>query len=160
MTRGNGTSTTYGYDAVSRLSSLVQDLASTGNDLTLGLGYNPASQITSTTRSNDGYSFTQANANVTDTINGLNQITTTGSAGVTHDARGNVTAIGASSYGYSSENLLTSAPGSATLVYDPATRLYQTSNGTTTTRYAPKWGERIQRWRRYRGRTWQNSKSP
>lgn len=136
LTRGNGTSTTYGYDAVSRLSSLMQDLASTGNDLTLGLGYNPASQITSTTRSNDGYSFAQANANVTDTINGLNQVTATGGASVTHDARGNITAIGASGYGYSSENLLTSAPGSASLAYDPGMRLYQTVGGGVTTRFA------------------------
>ncbi len=133
LTRGNGTTTSYSYDAVSRLSSLVQDLASTANDLTLGFGYNPASQIVSNTRSNDNFAFTGlANQNVTDAINGLNQIVTTGATSLTHDARGNISAIGGSSYGYTSENMLVSAPGSVTLAYDPLLRLYQTAGGTTT----------------------------
>lgn len=136
LARGNSTSTTYTYDAVSRLNQLVQDLNSTGNDVTFGYSHNPASQIIQNTRSNDGYSFAQANANVTDTINGLNQIVTTGATSVTHDARGNITAIGANGYGYSSENLMTSAPGSVTLGYDPLMRLYQTVGGGVTTRFA------------------------
>ncbi|HEY0026949.1 MAG TPA: hypothetical protein VGC35_03685 [Allosphingosinicella sp.] len=38
-------------------------------------------------------------------------------------------------FGYSSENLLTSAGGGATLSYDPALPLYQVG-GETTTRFA------------------------
>lgn len=126
------TSTDYTYDPVSRLSNLFNDLASTGNDLTLGFSHDPAGGIISNTRSNDSYSFVQSNANVTDTLNGLNQIVSTGGTSVSHDARGNISAIGGSSYGYSSENLLTSAPGSVTLAYDPMGRLYQTAGGSTT----------------------------
>ena len=49
-TRGNGTSTSYSYDAASRLAQLTQDLASTGSDQTLGFSYNPASQIATPVR--------------------------------------------------------------------------------------------------------------
>ena len=52
LTRGNGTVTSYyGYDAVSRLASLAQDLAGTYADLTPAFTYNPASQIATVTRS-------------------------------------------------------------------------------------------------------------
>ena len=63
-------------------------------------------------------------------------ITTTGGTSISHDSRGNVSAIGASSYGYSAENLMTSAPSSGAFAYDPANRLYQAANGGTTTRFA------------------------
>ncbi|HEY0113198.1 MAG TPA: hypothetical protein VGB59_08600 [Allosphingosinicella sp.] len=39
---------------------------------------------------------------------------------LSYDAKGNITQIGSASYGYSSENLLTSAPN-YTLNYDPLT---------------------------------------
>src|SRR5437868_6688772 len=94
---------------------------------------NPAGEIATTTRSNDSYAYTgHANANVTGTANGLNQLTAIGGVSDSHDSRGNVSAIGSSSYGCSSENLLTSAPSSTTLSYDPANRLYQTAGGSTT----------------------------
>ncbi|MET4899037.1 RHS repeat domain-containing protein, partial [Sphingomonadaceae bacterium jetA1] len=48
----------YGYDAISRLASLSDDLAGTADDVTTTFEYNPASQITAKTRSNDGYAFT------------------------------------------------------------------------------------------------------
>ena len=44
--------TTYGYDAISRLTSIADDLAGTANDLTTSFGYNPANQIVSRTQSN------------------------------------------------------------------------------------------------------------
>jgi hypothetical protein len=68
--------------------------------------------------------------------NGLNQLATIGGTGTGHDARGNMTADGlGKTFGYSSENLLTSASGGAALSYDPALRLYQVS-GAATTRFA------------------------
>jgi len=144
LTRGNGTTTSYDHDAISRLEELVQNLAGTSNDLTLGFGYNPADQIVDDTRSNDAYSFTGlANQNVSDSHNGLNQIAQTGSAGVSHDGPGNTTAIGTASYGYDRENMLTSAPGGVTLGYDPALRLYQLSDGGTTTRFLHDGGSMI-----------------
>jgi YD repeat-containing protein len=69
LTRGNGASTTYGFDAASRLTQLVQNLNGTTNDLTLDFTYNPAGEIVTNTRSNDAYSFTgHANANIADTL--------------------------------------------------------------------------------------------
>jgi hypothetical protein len=51
-----------------------------------------------------------------------------------HDGKGNIAAVGTDSYGYSSENFLTSGPGSTSLSYDPMGRLYQVAQGATTTR--------------------------
>ena len=68
------------------------------------------------------------------TANGLNQYTAAGAASFTYDPKGNLTSDGTNTYGYSSESLLTSAPG-ATLSYDPFLRLYQIA-GSTTTRFA------------------------
>ena len=49
LARGNGTSTSYTPDAVSRLQTLTQTFpGSSANSLTLGFGYNPAGQIVST----------------------------------------------------------------------------------------------------------------
>ena len=47
------------------------------------------------------------------------------------DARGNLTLDPSTSrtYGYSSENLLTSASGGVSFAYDPLLRLYSTSSG-------------------------------
>ena len=133
MTRGNGTTTSYGYDAASRLTSLSQDLAGTSANQSLTFAsYNPAGQIGSRTASNDAYAWTEHyNVNRAYTANGLNQYTLSGSVVPTYDRRGNLTSAGGGSYGYSSENLLVTAP-SLTLSYDPALRLYQTVGAATT----------------------------
>jgi RHS repeat-associated protein len=138
LTLGDGTSTSYGYDAGSRLTSLGHDLSGTSYDQTLGFSYNPASEITQNTRSNDAYAWTgHYNVNRGYTANGLNQYTASGPVTPTYDGKGNLTSAGSTTYGYSSENLLTSASGGITLSYDPAMRLYQTAGGTPgTTRFA------------------------
>ncbi|HEX6377209.1 MAG TPA: hypothetical protein VFZ91_15965, partial [Allosphingosinicella sp.] len=61
--------------------------------------------------------------------NGLNQYLSSASVTPTYDARGNLTSAGSATYGYSSENLLTSASGGITLAWDPMLRLYQTAGG-------------------------------
>ena len=85
----------------------------------------------------DAYAFTQIGSGSTAfTQNGLNQQITVGGVAATWDTKGNLTSEPQSgkTYGYSSENLLTSSSGgtSATLGYDPALRLYQVAGGTTT----------------------------
>jgi RHS repeat-associated protein len=140
LTFANGASQVYSYDPVSRLASLTNNLSGTANDLTVGtLAYNPASQIRTRPVSNDAYAFTKANLTETGVANGLNQLTTYAGKSLSHDANGNVAAFGADSYGYSSENLLTSATvgGVATaLAYDPLLRLYQTSSGASVSKFA------------------------
>ena len=135
LTRGNGTVTTYGYDSVSRLASQIDNLTGTTNDQTLTFAYNSASQIASQTKSNDLFAWTGHGSGTTAiTANGLNQLTAIGGAAPTYDARGNLTSDPTSgrTYAYSSENLLTSASGGATLAYDPLLRLRQVAAASTT----------------------------
>ena len=139
LTRGNGTVTTYAYDPASRLGQLAQDVAGTTLDLTLGFTYNAAGQIATHTRSNDLYSWTGTPAGTTDsTVNGLNQVTQSGSSAVTHDLRGNIVTHGSRGYVYSSENLLTSSSdpgGTEDYGYDPLLRLHRVVWGTTVRNY-------------------------
>jgi YD repeat-containing protein len=138
LARGNGTVTAYAYDGVSRLSQIAHDFAGTASDHSLGFGYNPASQISQNTRSNDAYAFTSlTNLNRADTINGLNQVTATGGTALTHDARGNIQTIGSNYYEYSAENRLAWVwdPDPTALAYDPLGRIHQTAYPATT-RYA------------------------
>lgn len=137
-TFGNGSSQSFGYDAVSRLSSLTNDLngGTTTGDLSQSFAYNPGSQIASVTRGADAYAWGgHYNVDRSYTANGLNQLTAAGSTSLGYDARGNLTSLGSSSYGYSSENMMTSAPGSTTLAYDPLSRLYEIAKSGTTTRF-------------------------
>ncbi len=135
LTRGNGTTTSYGYDAVSRLSQLVQGLNGTSHDLTLGFSHDPAGRIAAATRSNDAYAWTAHYAvDRNYTANGLNRYTASGSASPAYDARGNLIWDGSRSFGYTSENLMVSAwPHS--LVYDPIGRLIHIDTATGVDRF-------------------------
>jgi RHS repeat-associated protein len=135
VTYGNGAAQAFTYDAVSRLASLTNDLSGTTNDLSVTFAYSPASQITQIVRTGDAYAYTaMGNGSTAFTQNGLNQQITIGGSSASWDSKGNLTSEPQSgkTYGYSSENLLTSASGSVTLGYDPALRLYQVAGGTTT----------------------------
>src|ERR1044072_5670841 len=95
------------YDNVSRLSQLVHNPAGTSYDLTIDLSYNPASQIASTTRSNDAYAWGGHYAiDRNYAANGLNQYTAAGGASFSYDSRGNLTSDGTNTYSYDSENRL------------------------------------------------------
>jgi RHS repeat-associated protein len=136
LTFGNGVAQAFTFDPVSRLASLTNDLSGTTNDLTVSpIAYSPASQIASTVRTGDAYAWTgHGNGSTPFTQNGLNQQITIGGSAATWDTKGNLTSEpqSAKTYGYSSENLLTSATGGVTLGYDPGLRLYQVAGGTTT----------------------------
>lgn len=138
VTFGNGSSQSFAYDAASRLLSLTNNLggAATTDDLTQAFDYNSASQIASVARSNDAYAW-QAHYNVdrSYTIDGLNRIMNAGGAGFAYDLRGNLTSDGSNAYAYTAENLLATAPGGATLAYDPLGRLYETAKPPVTTRF-------------------------
>ncbi|WP_169746400.1 RHS repeat-associated core domain-containing protein [Sphingomonas changbaiensis] len=147
LTRGNGTTTSYCYGGVATqpgctspgngfyFTGLAQNLTSTASDQNLTFAINPAGQQYSQTRSNDAYSFRQIyNTNRSYTANGLNQYSAAGNTVPGYDAKGNLTSFWGQTYGYSSENLLTSATGTSGLSYDPGLRLYQV-NGATTVRF-------------------------
>jgi RHS repeat-associated protein len=137
-----GTATSYAYDSAGRLQTLTHDLAGTSGDQVIGLGYNPASQMVSESRSNDAYAWRGA-ATVErsyGTANGQNQYAGTVSDGVpsatfAYDANGNLTSDGSTTFAYDAENRLISATGvkNAALVYDPLGRLFQVSSTATGT---------------------------
>src|SRR5206468_2644136 len=95
----------------------------------------PAWQITQNVRTGDVYAWTgHGNGSTATVTNGLNELVTVGGTAAAYDSKGNLTTdpATAKTYGYSSENLLTSASGGVTLAYDPLLRLYQTVGAATT----------------------------
>lgn len=135
-----GTSTGYGYDPASRLSSISHDIGGDHNDQSWGFSYNPASQIVARTSTNDAYvSNTAYTVNRGYSVNGLNQYTAAGPVTFRYDANGNLDHDGATVWAYDSEDRLVVARGErhADLQYDPLGRLFQTSgtNGPGTTQY-------------------------
>jgi len=118
--------TNYSYDAVSRPTQIVHDLAGTSNDLTLDFGHNPAGQIASTTRSNPGSGPGQADAYAwtdhyavarTYAADGLNRYSAVGAIEPTYDPRGNMTSAGTTTYSYTADNRIATAGGS-TMVHN------------------------------------------
>ncbi|MGY4397339.1 RHS repeat-associated protein [Sphingomonas sp. UYAg733] len=133
-----GVATTYGYDPVSRLASIADDLAGTASDVTSTFGYSPASQMISKARGNTAYAFNgypvvPISRNYA--VNGLNQYMSGGAATFGYDANGNLTSDGAGNvFGYDVENRLITRSGGVALVWDPMGRLYKVSSTTTDTR--------------------------
>jgi RHS repeat-associated protein len=128
--RGNGTTSQYAYDAVSRLTALSHDLSGSSADQSFSFTYNPASQITIRTASNDSYAWLgHFNVDRAESINDLNQIA---SVGFAHDGRGNLTSDNSTTFTYNVDNQLVATSSGATLSYDPLGRLYQATNGSTT----------------------------
>jgi RHS repeat-associated protein len=148
LTRGNGTVTGYGYDAASRLATLLNDFPAAGSDLTIGMAYNPAGQIVSRSGAHGAYAFTgHGSGTIASSANGLNQLSAQGGVALSHDSKGNMTFNGTRSFSYSSENLLTGASGggqpAATLGYDALGRLSSIAAGGAETRLSYDGADRI-----------------
>lgn len=124
VTRGNGATTSYGYDPASRLATLAHDLTGSGSDVAFGFGYTPASQITARSISNAAYVYQPAQDATAYVNNGLNQATSAGGLTLVWNAQGNLTSDGVRPFTYDAANRLTGTTGSA-LTYDPLDRLYQ-----------------------------------
>lgn len=127
LTRGNGVSTVYGYDTVSRLND-VKLMAGTSTTNEYTFTYTPADEISQKTISNGSFSWTGAVAvNRGYTANGLNQYATiTGIANPTYDPKGNLTSAGGNTYSFAAENdIATQVIGSSTwrFYYDPLHRM-------------------------------------
>ncbi len=127
----------YGYDAASRLSSLSQNFAGGVGNLITSFGYNPASQIVSQTRDNTAFSFSSyVGKNLSYAVNGLNQYSAVASNTYGYDSNGNLTSDGGVAYTYDAENRLVVASTGTQLTYDPLGRLYEVySPGTGATRF-------------------------
>jgi RHS repeat-associated protein len=130
-----GSSLSYSYDAVGRLTGIADAFNWTPANGTLTFAHNPAGQIVSQTRSNDGYAWAGAyTINRPYTTNGLNQYNAAGDASFSYDANGNLTSDGSATFTYDVENRLVAAGGSRTaaLRYDPLGRLYEVVGAATT----------------------------
>jgi RHS repeat-associated protein len=138
LMRGNATTTSYGYDAASRLTSLSHDVGGTALDATISFGYTLAGQISSRDTNNTDLGWwAPPTKNQTYVANKLNQYASVNGTTYTYDLRGNITSDGSRGFGYDLENRLLSVSGSAsmTLSYDPLGRLKQTVSGGATTQY-------------------------
>jgi RHS repeat-associated protein len=135
--RGVGSSSAaYGYDGAGRLNYLAQIFPSSANNVISTFAFNPASQIVTTTRDNDAFTYAgEYSVNRAYAVNGLNQYTSAGPATFAYDATGNVTSDGTNSYIYDMENRLThaSGPTATELLYDPLGRLWATSTSSGAT---------------------------
>ncbi|MBP2161633.1 MULTISPECIES: RHS repeat-associated core domain-containing protein [Asticcacaulis] len=137
-----GGSTTYSYDGVGRLTSMTNDLAGTAYDVTWTFGYNPASQIQTSSATSTVYDYKElSSSTVNKTHDGLNRDTGIVSVGG-YDARGNLTyeGSGGRTMTYDLENRLLSVVSSTAnmrLNYDPEGRLYRysTDGGSTWTTF-------------------------
>jgi YD repeat-containing protein len=135
IARGNGTVTSYAYDAASRLASLAQELAGAEGDAATTFRHNPAMQIASETRSNDRYQWSGGgNGTIASTPNALNQIAAHNGVAFSYDAKGNLTSDGTRGFAYTAENRLASGPGT-NLYYDPLGRLVHRSGPRTDFHY-------------------------
>ncbi|HEY5721952.1 MAG TPA: RHS repeat-associated core domain-containing protein [Allosphingosinicella sp.] len=129
---GNGTS--YGYDGIGRLNSLADTFSGGTGNTTSTFSHNSASQINSTTRSNDSYAWNgHYNVNRGYTTNGLNQYTAAGITGLLYDGNGNLRQSGTTAYLYDIENRMVQGGSTIILVYDPLGRLFQISGGSAGT---------------------------
>lgn len=137
LSRGGGvTSTGFAYDPVSRLNALSHTLATQLDNVSYSsFSYNPQDQIVGLSVSNSEYDPLSNSATQSYTPNGLNQYASVGSVSFAWDTRANLTSDGSTTYAYDLENRLTGASGThnASLSYDPAGRLYQTTSGSATT---------------------------
>ncbi len=130
MMLGNGTVTTYAYEADSALDSLSHNLAGSADDVAFAFNYNMANQVTAKGLDNQAYQWNAPLDKAETAIpNGLNQITRVAQGGLVfdlgYDNNGSLTGDGTWSYTYDVENRLTNATGpgvAATYEYDPLGR--------------------------------------
>ena len=120
---GNGVTTTYGYDGISRIEFIGEDFLDQTHDVNNNFGFNPANQIIDRRLSNPLYLQLESGRSAHYIPNGLNQYEEVGGANYTYDDNGNLTSDGSSTYSYDVENRLVNAPN-ATLNYDPLGRLF------------------------------------
>ena len=123
--RLNRTTTTFEYDSLGRPISLAHDVSGTAYDIEYGFDYNPASQISQLTHSNNVYAYRAARPSLDYTVNGLNQYTTVAGKALTYDDNGNLTQDTTQQYTFNHANQLVriEGPVNGVLSYDTQGRL-------------------------------------
>jgi RHS repeat-associated protein len=136
LTRGNAVTTSYSYDGASRLATLTQALSSPYNN-SISFTYNAAGQIDTRTSTSTAFSPSAPTGVIGSYgADGLNRYASASGFTPTYgDGRGNLTGDGTRTYGYDSDNRLTSASGRTTLAYVPASRLASVVGSAGTTQF-------------------------
>lgn len=140
LTRGNGVTTTYSYDGISRLLGQIDDLNGVTWDQSWAFTYSPASQAITRTSSNPLYTYTPTAETTPYQTNGLNQAGVNGVM-LPYDLKGNLLGDPVRAFTYDQANKLRSVgpTGSGTttgtLTYDPLDRL-SVLTGTQGATYA------------------------
>lgn len=139
IVRGNvSTTTTYGYNAQQRLSSLTHTFPNSASNIGLSYTYNEAGQLKTAERP-DLHAWTGAqNLNRPYVANGRNQYVSSGSVSLSYDGRGNLTGDGTSTFVYDTDNRLitaTTAAATTNVDYDALGRLARVARGTWSVNY-------------------------
>lgn len=134
----NGNSVSYGYDIVNNLLSRGMTVSS--GTVNWSYTYNKVHQMLSQNVSDLTYQWRPTGTSSVGygSANALNQYPTVGAASYSYNGNGNLTGDGTWTYGYNTENMLTSATKtgtSASFVYDPFLRQAQKTVGSTKTKY-------------------------
>lgn len=128
LTRGSGgVTTSYGYDAASRLAAQSENFSGSAWDQTWEFTYNPAGQAVTRTSTNGLYSWSASAGSVTYPINGLNQTGVNGAA-LPYDLKGNLLGDSVRGFTYDQANKLRTVfpvggSTTGTLTYDALDRL-------------------------------------
>ncbi len=133
MTRPNGVSTSYNYDSVSRLLTVLHRASGStvdGATYTYDAGNNRTSKLNQLTGSVENYSYDPI-YQLTQVVQGANTI-----GAYTYDSVGNrLSSLGVSPYANNSSNQLTSTPGT-TFTYDNNGSVLTKVDSSGTTSYA------------------------
>ncbi len=134
LVRG-GVTTSYAYTQRGPLYTVTHDVAGTVDDVTLTYGYNNANQLTGAFSTNAAYVYAPgATETAAFASNGLNQYTTWKGQAQGHDVNGNVTSTNGLTLAYDNLSRLTSATQGGTTTsytFDPTGRQVKKSVGTT-----------------------------
>lgn len=147
VAHGNGTGTHYGYDSMSRLSSLIHYFTDPAGNVTNDFTYDLMSRLSTVTRSNDAYGW-RGHVDIVRpyVANALNQYSSIAGAAMGYDARGNFTSDGVTGTTYSYDTLghLVATSAGTGLAYDALGRLsYVAANGVGATRFGYAGGQLV-----------------
>ncbi|MBK8225481.1 MAG: hypothetical protein IPK73_31085 [Candidatus Obscuribacter sp.] len=134
----NGNSVSYGYDLGNNL--LTRDMTVSSGTVNWTYTYNQVHQMLTQNVSDLSYLWTPPalGSETYGTANNRNQYPSVGGASYSYSNAGNLTGDGTWTFGYNTENMLTSAVAagtSASFSYDPFVRQTQKTVGTTKTKY-------------------------
>lgn len=138
LTYSNGANVCYSWAPNNDLAALLHNYAS--NSVSFNMGYNHVGQLVGNNPSNGSYAWHPSGGSSVNygTADNANKYPTVGGVSYSYDGNMNLTGDGVWTFGYNTENQLTSASKtgvSASYLYDPIGRQAQKTVGSTKTRF-------------------------